>query len=208
MADVEFEFGNGLLRKLTDMGDGTHAEQVIAHPPFDLMTDADGTGPNRRLRVDVEQTGFSAGRQFRMFREITDNTAFVMRATVPVNTVLFSLEAALIEGELRIETVVGGTPGGTFGTPVPTFNRNNMTDAPAYAGQVVLEEGGTHTGGTLLDILQAKTADVANFAGNVGASGDDKRGVLPGTYYFRVTIPTATCRGVISARWEEHPEGV
>lgn len=38
--------------------------------PLDLMTDG-GDGQNRRLRVDDGQTGFFAGREFRMYREFT-----------------------------------------------------------------------------------------------------------------------------------------
>lgn len=33
------------------MGDGTHAEQALAHPPLDLLTDQ-GSGDNRRLKVE------------------------------------------------------------------------------------------------------------------------------------------------------------
>lgn len=60
MTDVVFEAPTGSFRRFVDMGDGTHAEQGIAHPPFDLLTDG-GDGPNRRLRVDVGHTGFFAG---------------------------------------------------------------------------------------------------------------------------------------------------
>jgi hypothetical protein len=48
----------------------THAERVYAELPLDMCTDG-GTGDFRRLRVDVGQTSFFAGREFRTFREFT-----------------------------------------------------------------------------------------------------------------------------------------
>lgn len=158
-----------------------------------------------RVAVDVGQTGFFEGREFRMFRELTDNTSFVIEAVLPINVILTSLSIELVEGECRLDTVVGGTPSGTFGTPVPTFNRNNMTEAPSYTGQVTLNEGGTHTGGTLLDLVLARAADNSNFASNVSNSSNDSRGIAPDTYYFRVSSIGETLRGTIHATWEERP---
>ena len=65
--NVKFPFWQGLLKLLTDMGDGTHAERVEAYPPKVLMTDGNGT--YARMRVDVGQTGFFAGREARTFHE-------------------------------------------------------------------------------------------------------------------------------------------
>ncbi|MFL1404189.1 hypothetical protein ACJO2E_02445 [Marinobacter sp. M1N3S26] len=192
------------------MGDGTHAPRFLASPPLDIMTDG-GSGPNRRLRVDVAQTGFFAGREFRTFLELdmADGESIVVRATVPINVILFGLTANLVAGEIRIETIAGGTEGGTFDDPLPIFNRNNMSSRPmpAYQHQVDLDAGGTHSGGLLLDVLLNKAADNANFASTVDASQGDERGVAPDTYYFRMTATGAT-RGVFRARWEERPEGV
>jgi len=42
--------------------------QPSAVPPMNILTDK-GTGPNSRLRVDVGQTGFFAGRMFRNYIE-------------------------------------------------------------------------------------------------------------------------------------------
>ena len=53
-----------LKKLLVDMQDGTHAERIEAYPPKVLMTD--GNGSYARLRVDVGQTGFFAGREFRV----------------------------------------------------------------------------------------------------------------------------------------------
>lgn len=47
MANKLYRVLANTLRQLVDMGDGSHAEQVVAHPPFDMITAA----PNRRLRA-------------------------------------------------------------------------------------------------------------------------------------------------------------
>lgn len=171
-------------------------------PVESLLTDG-GTGPNRRIRVDVGQTGFFAGREYRTFFEIS--TDAVIRVVVPVNTILFGLDLSLVEGEARLETVVGGTPAGSFDTTIPTFPRNTMTEVPVPSvASIVFTTGGTHTGGTILDVLLVKAASNSNFATSVGNNSSDERGVAAGTYYFRIDV-TGTTRGVLKARWEERP---
>lgn len=171
-------------------------------PAENLLTDG-GTGPNRRLRVDVGQTGFFAGREFRTYLEFNAN--IVIRVAVPINTILSGLSLNVIEGEVRLETVVGGTPGGTFSSVLPIFSRNTMSEVPVpYTPQVVLESGGTHTGGTVLDVFIVKSAGNSNFASSVGSDLSDERGIGVGTYYFRLTV-TGTTRGILKARWEERP---
>jgi hypothetical protein len=210
MADLLYLFnrGKGLIKRWVDMLDGTWSEQVLAHPPFDLLTDG-GTGPNRRIRVDVGQTGFFGGREFRTFRRlnITAGTSVVVKAVVPVDIVLFGLEANIYQGLLDIETVVGGTEGGTFSETLPIFPRNTMSERPAplYTPVVTLAAGGTHTGGTVLDPLIVKAADNSNFAASVGLASSDERGVGAGTYYFRLSAVSGQgdVLGTFKARWEE-----
>lgn len=171
-------------------------------PVENLLTDG-GNGPNRRLRVDVGQTGFFAGREFRTFYEVTASS--VIQAVVPINIILFGLDLTLLEGEARVETVVGGTPAGTFSTILPIFNRNTMSEVPSvYTPVVTLTAGGTHTGGVVIDLLSNKTAGNANFASSVGTASGDERGIAGGTYHFRIIV-TGTTRGIFKARWEERP---
>lgn len=190
-----------LLGMRTEQPDGV-ALRVTA--PADLLTDG-GDGPNRRLRVDVGQTGFFAGREFRTFRELnlTDAT-LVIKAVVPVDLILFGLEMTLTSGQIHIETVAAGTEGGTFSETLPIFPRNTMSErpTPVYTPLVQLTAGGTHTGGTLIDVLYNKTADNANFSASVGSSGGDERGIGAGTYYFRL-VSTGASVGIFKARWEE-----
>lgn len=176
-----------------------------------LITDwQGGVGPNQRLRVDVGQTGFFAGREARTFRELaipTGNT-IVVKAVVPLNIILFGLSVFLTDGAVKVETMVGGTEGGTFSETLPIFPRNTMTERPTpfYVPQVVLTAGGTHTGGTVLDVLYAATSGIGSQAASVGVETGDERGVGAGTYYFRITASgSATATGVFKARWEERP---
>lgn len=180
----------------------TNENPLFVSLPLDVMTDG-GTGPSRRLRVDVGQTGFFAGREFRTFKEFTG--AMVLKAVVPIDVILTSLDVVILEGETRLETVFGGTEGGTY-TALPIFGRNNMNSRPTpyYEPVVTLSSGGTHEGGTVLDVLLNRTVANENFAGSVGVSVGDERGILPGTYYFRLTV-TGTTRGLIKASWEERP---
>lgn len=180
---------------------------AITRFPDDLFTDG-GTGPSRRLRVDVGQTGFFAGREFRTFKELSLSLSevYVVKAVVPIDIILFGLELSLASGEVKLYTTVGGTEGGTFSETLPIFGRNNMSSRPTpfYTPQVVLTAGGTHTGGTNLDLVWVKVADVSNFAASIGAAPTDERGVAANTYYLRLNAVTAAT-GVLSARWEERP---
>ncbi len=209
-----FRFLRATSKLLIDMLDGTHAERVIASPPFDLLTDG-GNGPSRRLRVDVGQTGFFAGHEFRTFREFATATTatFVVKISVPVNTILFEFHVQGEAGTVRVETLRPGSgivEGGTFSETLPVMSTNTMTEKPqpAYAPQVVLTAGGTLTGdgipgATLLDVSRVKAADNSNFATTVGGEGGAERGVPPAIFYWRFTFTGFI--GVIKSRWEERP---
>lgn len=193
-------------RKLVDMGDGTFAELIVAQPPAVLLTGS----TNPRLRVDPGQTGFFEKREFRTFRRlaITAGTELIVKAVVPINIILFNLTLGIYQGLLDMETKVGGTEGGTFSETLPIFNRNNMSEPPPITvSQTILTAGGTHTGGTVLDVTLLKAADNSNFASSVGGTEGDERGIGVNTYYFRLQAITGQgdVLGVFKARWEERP---
>lgn len=187
---------------------GVDAE--TAQYPIHTLPPALLTGTSKpRIRVDPGQTGFFEKREFRTFKElsISAGATYVVRATVPVNIILTGLELVVDDGKLRLESAVGGTPGGTFSEALPIIPRNAMTETPAaYTPQVALEAGGTHTGGTLLDVILLHTANATGSASSVGNAQQDERGVAPNTYYFRFTnTGSGTVAGVFRARWEERP---
>lgn len=170
-----------------------------------------------RVRVDVAQTGFFEGREFRAYKElnIAASSTYVIKAVVPINLILNSVQPVVESGHLRLATAVGGTEGGTF-TALPTiFARNNMSagkdhryDYPGiYTRQVTIFEGGTHTGGTELDVVRLKVAANANFAGLASVEEDAPRGVAANTYYFRLQNLSTTdaITGTFKVEWEERP---
>ena len=207
MANFNFKVWFGLNKKLVDMGDGTHAEQAIAHPPFDLLTDG-GDGPSRRLRVDVGETGFFAGRQARCFREfnIAAGATLVLKIVVPVDTILLQQSVELDSGSIRITNLVGGTEGGTFSETLPVIGKNNMTERPTpfYVPQIVFTTGGTHTGGTALDIHRVVAATATAQQSTVGNIVGDERGVAPNTYYVTYeNFGSGAATGTLWFIWEE-----
>lgn len=171
----------------------------------DLLTDG-GDGPNRRLRVDVAQTGFFGGREFRTWKELslTLGQVYVVKAVVPVNVILFANVLQLVTGEVKMLTSFGGTEGGSFSETLPILGRNTMSERPTpfYTPVVTLTAGGTLTGETNIDLVWVKTADNSNFSGNVGGQLGEERGVAANTYHFKMTAVAAST-GVWSAWWEE-----
>lgn len=188
------------------VGNEQDAAAVMATLPAGLLTLGDA--PNSRIRVDVAQTGFFDGREMRTFKRISlaAGATLVVRAVVPINVILFRLAIEMVDGWADIETRSGGTAGGTFAETLPIFKRNNMSTAPVYTPQVVLTAGGTHTGGTVLDVIAARSSGATAQAASVGNATPDERGIGAGTYYFVVTNPgSSTATGVWRAWWEERP---
>ena len=206
MADKIFRVLGNTVKKLIDRGDGTHAERVEAYPPIKLMTDGDGD--YARIRVDVGQTGFFAGREARTFYEfsIASGATQVIKVVAPVNTIvqMFSVELEL--AEIRLELLYGGTEGGTFNTPLNVFKANSMSTASSYTPQVTMTRGGTHTGGTVVDLVTAVSGANPNKSVASSASDNLPQGFSAGTYYIKlINTDGATARGIFRARWEERP---
>ena len=206
MADIKWRFWQDITKRLVDRGDDTWAERVEAYPPVKLMTDSDGA--YSRLKVDVGQTGFFAGREARTFYEfsIASGATQVIKVVAPVNTILQELSVELFLSEIRMELVVGGTEAGTFATPLPILKTNTMTTASAYVPQVTMNRGGTHTGGTVVDLFEAFSGANANKATTSSATEDSPQGFAAGTFYIRLhNTDGATATGIFRARWEERP---
>jgi hypothetical protein len=204
--DIKFPFWQEVRKLLVDRNDGTHAERVEAYPPVKLMTDGDGS--YSRLRVDVGQTGFFAGREARTFYEfsIATGASQVIKVVAPINTIVQNFALELDIASLRLELVAGGTEGGTFSTSLPIFKTNTMTTASTYTPQVTMAVGGTHTGGTVVDLLTAISGDKLQKATAITATEDQPQGFPAGTYYIRlINTDGATATGIFRARWEERP---
>ena len=206
MTDVIYRGNMNKDMRLIDMGDGTWCERVEAFPPLKLMTDDNGA--YSRVRVDVGQTGFFAGREARTFYEfsIASGATQVIKVVSPVDTILQQFSVEIDLAEIRLELLVGGTEGGTFNTPLPILKTNTMSTASSYTPQITMNRGGTHTGGTVVDLLTAVSGANANKAVHSGASEDSPQGFEAGTFYIKlINTDGNTATGIFRARWEERP---
>lgn len=199
MSDIRFPFWQEVRKLLIDRQDGTYAERVEAYPPVKLMTDGDGD--YARLRVDVGQTGFFAGRTFRTFQKLTipSLTNRVIRIIVPVNVIIVDVSFSVEDSTCEITRRLGGTAEGPW-TPIPVFRMNMMTTAPAVVNQVTLDYDGSHTGGTITDLIRITAANKTSAASSVVS----ERGIEPGTKYWVIdNVGNQTATVVFSAIWEE-----
>ena len=206
MGDITYRGNMNKEMRLIDMEDGSWCERVEAYPPIKLMTD--DNGPYSRIRVDVGQTGFFAGREARTFYEfsIGSGKTQVIKVVSQTDTIVQVFAVELELAEIRVELVVGGTEGGTFNTPLPIFKTNTMSTASAYTPQVTMTRGGTHTGGTLVDVLTAVSGANANKSVASSASENLPQGFAAGTFYIKlINTDGATATGIFRARWEERP---
>ena len=197
--NIKWPFWKDEFKLLVDRNDGTHAERVEAYPPAKLMTDNDGQ--YARLRVDVGETQFWAGKQFRTFQKVTiaAGATVSIRATVDVNIILYEVSFHTEDSTIEVGLYAGGSATGPW-TSMPVIAKNRMTTAPVNASQVTMDYDGSHTGGTLIDISRV-------FAGNKSSnfsSGDSERGVPPGTYYYVIqNVGNQTATVIFNGYWEE-----
>lgn len=206
MGDITYRGNMNKDMRLVDMEDGTWCERVEAYPPIKLMTD--DNGPYSRIRVDVGQTGFFAGREARTFYEfsIASGETQVIKVVSQTDTIVQVFAVELELAEIRVELVVGGTEGGIFDTALPIFKTNTMSTASDYTPQVTMNRGGTHTGGTVVDLLTAVSGANPNKSVASSASENLPQGFAAGTFYIKlINTDGATATGIFRARWEERP---
>lgn len=206
MANIKWRFWQDVTKLLVDRQDGTFAERIEAYPPTKLLTNNDGV--YSRLRVDVGQTGFFSGHEFRTFYEFSIPTGQtqVIKVVAPINTIMQTFGADLTLAELRIELRTGGTEGGTFATPLPIIPANNMTTVSGYTPQITMAVGGTHTGGTVYDLLVLYSGANENKATAATATEASPQGFAAGTFYITLQNTDGnTANGIFRARWEERP---
>ncbi len=205
MSDMRFEGPQQVFNLYQEQPDGTHAKVMML--PADLFT-----GDNaayRRLRVDPGQTGFFAGREFRVFQEFSVGSGLSQVWRFDATQIEFILQHVAVqcwESAAKFELLAeGGTEGGTFATPVATRRTNRMITADlTYASQMVVSTGGTYTGGVVTESTELNTG---SGSGRHHEAANDTRpyGVPKGVYYLKVTAIGGTARGAINVRWEERP---
>lgn len=174
--------------------------------PLDLLT-SDNVN-TRRMRVDIAQTGFFEGREFRSFYEfsIPAGQSVVLKFTSPVDFILFQQSLDVDSSSVKLTAEIGGTEGGTFSVALPVIGKNRMASRPAphYVPKVTISSGGTYTGGTILEVVRVVSAGATAQQATVGAQISDERGLPAGSYYLRLAnFGNGAATGVYSLIWEE-----
>lgn len=176
----------------------------------DLLTSS--TPGVRRLQVDVGQTGFFAGREFRLFKEYTVGaTPLVFRVTIPVSligVIVQALRLSCYQGGVTLRGYRMGTEGGVW-TPELVFPNNAIPDVPGYVGQVTVESGGTFTPtGPVTDAITSFANETGKSSTTSTSLVSGERGIPNGVLYLvlsRVTGVSVDSLGEVSAVWEERP---
>ncbi len=186
--------------------------------PLHLFTlDPSDTSTNARLRVDVAQTGFFDGREFRISYplSIATTSEVVLKFVSPIDFILQNQNLSSdSEGIIfRAYRSTQGTEGGTFGTSVDVFANNFQAKAPNYARQVTLTTGGTFTpdgGQDAVETIRVRVNGATAMSSTVGAVAQGERGLAAGTYYlvFSNITGSGTALGVYDLIWEERPAGL
>ena len=176
--------------------------------PADLLTSQrEGT---RRIRVDVGQTGFFEGREFRFVRKLT--SPVVYKFVAPVEFILSFQGFGITDGEFefyawRGDNITENTP---FNTELPAFGKNTSTTRPLFNGAYYQRQCQIFSGGTITptdanlyaDYEHLKTASASGQRVSVEGSGREERYLAAGTYYLQFS---GTAQALFRLTWEERP---
>lgn len=175
------------------------------------MTDDNGAS---RVRVDTGRSGFFAGHEFRISYplSIPAATPVVLKFVSPVDFIL-QLQSLSADSEgilFQAYRDTQGTEGGTFGTTVPSFRNNFMSDVPDYTQQVAITTGGSFApdGGQMaVETIRLRVSNATAQESTVSADAAGERGLAAGTYYLKFSnLPASgTALGVYNLIWEERP---
>ena len=199
MGDITYRGNMNKEMRLIDMEDGTWAERVEAHPPLKLLTD--DNSDYARLRVDVAQTSFFSGKEFRTFQKfkILSGETVTIRAKVGCDIILFDTTIGTEDSTIEMQLKVDGSESGPW-TAMPVIRKNTISTAPVITSQVSLDYDGGHTGGTLIDLVRISANNKWSAFGGVSS----ERGVGAGTYYYTLNnVGNQTATVVFSGYWEE-----
>lgn len=180
----------------------------MAYLPNGFVRRMTGSNPDTaRVPVDNGQTGFFERREFRISQELSilSGQSLTFRFSSPVNFILWEQVLECDANLLKFEAVVGGTPSGTFNTPVPIWGKNRMTEQPEHVGQVTISTGGTVTGGQLAEVLRIQAAGATAQRSSVGGTIGSERGLPAGDYYLRLSAIGGDVTGTFALVWEERP---
>lgn len=166
-----------------------------------------------RMEVDVSNTAFWEGKEFRISYEFSDlgSTQRVIRFTCPVDFILQyqNVTSDLVGVRYRAFRDTQGAEGGTFDTPVNIWRQNFTQQAKDLDPLTAIETGGTFTpsvGEVATETLRVRVSSATAQQTTIASSVGDERGVGAGTYYLiieRIPGGTGSAAGVLTLRWEE-----
>lgn len=170
-----------------------------------LLTSQDLT--TARLPVDVAQTGFFEGREFRMSFEfdIASGANEVLRFSATTDFILWEQRIEVDEGFLIYTPTINPATAIGFTTPVPQYGKNRMSVAPVVTNTVTVTNGGAITGGTVVETIRIKVANASGQQQTVGDAVSSERGLPAGDYYLMLHAEGSRTRGVINLTYEIRP---
>lgn len=160
---------------------------------------------NDAIYKSLTQDPFKDGRTFRSFKvlDIEASGTYVVKIVLTKPVIFTRFDIVIDSGTLQVETLTGGTPGGTFAENLPRIKTNLTTTTP-HVSTTTLTAGGTHTGGTIIDVVRQKADGNATRSSSVIHADNEVRGVAAGTYHWRFTnLSTDAVSGTVKILWEE-----
>lgn len=181
---------------------------------IDSLTSED---PNTsRLKVDIGQTGFWEGREFRISEELSipSGSEVVFKFVSPINFILTKQSIECDQEGIKFEAFRSsqGTEGGTFNQDVAIYGNNIQAGTPPYTGQISITTGGTFTPealptGKAVEVIRLRTASATAQRTSVGGAVSGERGLAADTYYLKFTNLTGsgTAGGTYALTFQEQP---
>lgn len=165
-----------------------------------------------RLAVDVGQTGFFVGREFRAIRRLSHSGDLWFKFVSPVDFIIHEQTMVVSGGHLefyafRAEDVTESAP---FTAPVPMFGKNISAErpTPVHVQQSALLSGGACTitnPDNYSDYATLKTAGATGQQSSVGGAPNSERYLSAGSYYLLFKSLSGALDAAYSLTVEDRP---
>lgn len=162
-----------------------------------------------RMPVDVAQTSFFEGREFRFKRPITSPVIF--RFVAPVEFILSYQTFAIVSGEYEFKAYREDnvTPSGVW-TELNSFSKNLSNTRALFNGSFYQKQCRVESGGTIVvtdpelysDYEKLKAANASGQQVSIADQVSQSRYLAAGTYYLQFT---GVAEGSYGIEWEERP---
>lgn len=171
--------------------------------PNKLITGA--SADTGRLRVDVGQTGFFEGREFRT--GIDKTAAYTLKIVAPIDFILQLQSLLSHDGTATFSAYAASqisSESAPFNDVIQVLPNNGMSTAPDYTRQITITGGGTVVlNGTQVprEFIKVVSATATAQQSTVGGNSIKERGLPANTYYLVFTGANYSYRLV----YEERP---